>query len=233
MIALIQTIDPGARHLLVDHHRLGDLLLALCLQRRQSAQPVRRHDRQLPVPPDRAGAEADPPLAARSRRHRHFADHPAAPHLLHPPVPAGHDRAAGRLSVARRAASSGTARDGLDLFVRLTPKSSNDEIGGVETTADGRDASCRAGPRRPGQGHGQRGARKARRRMARRAAHHGQRSRRPDAAPEDLAHRRRGRGARGGNPARACKRIRLGASRKCWLASSAVSKRRCGHEHAD
>ncbi len=32
---------------------------------------------------DRTGAAADPPRAAESRRHRHFADHPAADHLLH------------------------------------------------------------------------------------------------------------------------------------------------------
>ena len=30
------------------------------------------------------------------------------------------------------------ARNGVDLFVRLTPRSSSDEIGDVETTADGR-----------------------------------------------------------------------------------------------
>ena len=31
-----------------------------------------------------------------------------------------------------------SARNGIDLFVRLTPRSSSDEIGDVETTADGR-----------------------------------------------------------------------------------------------
>ena len=31
------------------------------------------------------------------------------------------------------------ARNGVDLFVRLTPRASADEIGSVETTADGRE----------------------------------------------------------------------------------------------
>ena len=31
------------------------------------------------------------------------------------------------------------ARNGVDLFVRLTPRASKDEIGSVETTADGRE----------------------------------------------------------------------------------------------
>ena len=31
------------------------------------------------------------------------------------------------------------ARNGIDVFVRLTPRSSKNEIGGVETSADGRE----------------------------------------------------------------------------------------------
>jgi uncharacterized protein YggU (UPF0235/DUF167 family) len=31
------------------------------------------------------------------------------------------------------------ARNGVDLFVRLTPRASKDEVGSVETTADGRE----------------------------------------------------------------------------------------------
>ena len=103
---------------------VGGLLLALCLQRRQSAQPVRRRDRQHAVPPDRAGAAADPPLHARPRRHRHLADRPAADHLLHPRSSLWYnDRAAPRLTAASGRLLPDAA-DGIDLFVRLTPKSS-------------------------------------------------------------------------------------------------------------
>ena len=38
--------DLRAQPLLVDHHRFGDLFLALCVQRRQRAQPVRQQYRQ-------------------------------------------------------------------------------------------------------------------------------------------------------------------------------------------
>ena len=76
-------------------------------------------------------------------------------------------------------------------------------------------ASRRAGARDPRQGQGQCRAGEAGRRVARRAAHHGHRQRRRDAAPEDIADRRRGRSSLPRMSRRSCK----GSARARILAS--------------
>ena len=126
----------------------------------------------LPVPHHRAGAEADPPAAARSRRHRHFADHPVADHLLPAPVPAHLGRPAGRVSL------------GGERLLPASPQRHRPVRPADAARIEGRDrerrdhrrrarASCGARPCRPRQGQGQCGAGEARRRMAWRAADQG------------------------------------------------------------
>ncbi|QKW97907.1 hypothetical protein GSF67_12925 [Agrobacterium sp. CGMCC 11546] len=106
--------------------------LALRLQRHQFPQPVRERHREFPGECHGTGPAPHPPHSAQSRRYRHFADHPAADHLLHPLLHVEHALPDDCLSGLWRKHD-----DHVRLSVRLTPNGGRDAIDGVEQDADG------------------------------------------------------------------------------------------------
>ena len=120
-------------HALCLHHHCGRRHeLADRLQCHQSLQPVRPLAVAGPQCLDRAGAAADPALAARPRRHRHLAPRSDPDLLLHPDRWFCPTWRSCSCDVARPTGLARRARPGCSVLVRVTPKSARDGIDGID-----------------------------------------------------------------------------------------------------